>query len=105
MRVLLELERLGPPVFDGIAHAVQRTDAGIAAPGEDQFARATHPDQLVVDHVRRHANQRQVAPVLPDQLVPGGVRDQMREALERDGVAVADELLDGSSQREQLGQR
>ena len=43
--------------------------------------------------------------MLPDQLVPGGVRDQMREALERDGVAVADELLDGSSQREQLGQR
>ena len=94
MRVLLELERRRPAVLDRVAEPVQRADAGIAAPGEDELPRAAHPDQLVVDDVGRHPDQRQVAPFLPDQLVPRGVRNQVREALERDGVAVVDELGD-----------
>ena len=89
VRVLLELERRRPAVLDRVAEPVQRADAGVAAPREDELARAAHPDQLVVDDVRRHPDERQVAPLLPDQLVARGVRDQMREALERDGVAVA----------------
>jgi hypothetical protein len=94
VRVLLELERLRPSVLDGVAKAVQRADAGIAAPREHELARAAHPDQLVVDHVRRHPHERQVPPALPDQLVPRRVRDQVREALERDDVAVVHELRD-----------
>ena len=56
------------------------------------FAGAPHPDQLVVDDVGGHPDERQVAPSLPDQLVPGRMRDQVREAFERDDVAVVDEL-------------
>ena len=47
-------------------------------------------DQLVVDHVGRHAHEGEVAPALADDLVTGGVRDQVGEALHRDGVAVVD---------------
>ncbi len=94
VRVLLELERRRPAVLDRVAQPVQRADARVAAPREDELARAAHPDQLVVDDVGRHPHERQVAPPLPDQLVPGRVRDQVREALERDDVAVAHELRD-----------
>jgi hypothetical protein len=73
---------------------MQRADAGIAAPGEDELSGRAHPDQLVVHQVRGHPDQRQVAPPLPDQLVARGVRDQVREALQRDGVPVVDELRD-----------
>jgi hypothetical protein len=100
VRMLLELERRRPAVLHGVAEAMQRADAWIPAPGEDEFARAAHADQLVVDDVRRHAQERQVPPAAPDQLVPGGVRDQVREALERDRVGVADELVDRLPQRD-----
>src|SRR5215212_5856766 len=97
--MLLELERLRPAVLDGIAKAVQRADARVAAPRENELARAAHPDQLVVDEIRRHAHERELAPLLPDQLVPRGVRDQVREPLERDGVAVAHGALDRITKR------
>ncbi len=64
------------------------------------LARAAHADQLVVDDVRRHPDQRQIAPFLPDQLVPGGVWNQVREALERDDVAVVDVLGDRVGERD-----
>ena len=95
VRVLLELERPRPAVLDRVAQPVQRADAGVAAPREDELRRAAGADQLVVDDVGRHPHERQLAPLLPDQLVPRGVRDQVREALERDRVAVADERGDG----------
>ena len=94
VRVLLDLERRRPAVLDRVAQPVQRADARVAAPREDELARAAHPDQLVVDHVRRHPDERQVAPALPDQLVAGGVRDQVGEALERDDVAVVHQVGD-----------
>ena len=100
VRVLLELERRRPAVLDRVAEPVQRADAGVAAPREDELPGAAHPDQLVVDDVGRHPDERQVAPPLADQLVPGRVRDQVREALERDGVAVADELGDRLGERD-----
>ena len=55
-------------------------------------------DQLVVHHVGRHPHERQVAPALADDLVAGGVRDEVGEALERDRVAVVDELGHGLAQ-------
>ena len=70
--MLLDRQRARPAVLDGIAQAVQRADAGIAAPGEDHLLGAAHADQLVVDEVRRHADQREVAAALPDHLVAGG---------------------------------
>jgi hypothetical protein len=63
-------------------------------PHEKTSLRAAHPDQLVVDEVRRHPDEREVAPALTDELVACGVRDQVREAFERDRVAVVHEQLD-----------
>ena len=92
--VLLELERDRPVVLDRIPEPVQRPDPGVPAPGEDELAGGAHPDQLVVDQVRRHPDQRQVAPSLPDQLVPRGLGNEVREPFEGDGIPVANELGD-----------
>ena len=82
--VLLDLERARPAVLDRVAEAVQRADAGIAAPREDVSLRAQpDADQLVVDDVGRHPDEVQVTPPLADDLVAGGERDEVGEALER----------------------
>src|SRR5262249_27676805 len=100
MRVLLEIEWLGPAMLDRVAEAVERADSGVAAPGEDETAGAAHADQLVVDHVRSHPHERQLAALLTDQLVTGRVRDQVREAFEGDGVTVAHELVHRVAERD-----
>jgi hypothetical protein len=51
----------------------------------------------------RHPHEREVALALADDLLPGGDRDQVREAFQRDGVAVVDEVGDGLLQRRDLG--
>src|SRR6185437_14301461 len=55
MAVLLQLERLRPAALDRVTKPVETPYARVAAPREDETARAAHPDQLVVDDVRRHA--------------------------------------------------
>lgn len=105
VRVLLELELPRPVVLDRVPQAVQRADARVAAPREDELAGAGGSDQLVVDHVRRHPHKRQVAPLLPDKLVPRRVRNQAREALESDGVPISHEFRDGLRQGDDLSQR
>ena len=67
--------------------------------------RAVGADQLIVDDVRRHAHERQVLALMPDDFVAGGERNQVREALEGDGVAVVDEFLDGVSKLKDGSQR
>ncbi|MNP62146.1 hypothetical protein D3C76_1573980 [compost metagenome] len=79
---------------------MQRTHTRVTAPGEDQLAGATGADQLVVDQVRSHAHQGQVALALTDDLVAGGSRDQVGETFEGDGIAILDELLHGFVKRE-----
>ena len=79
---------------------MQRTDAGIAAPGKRQFSRAAHPDHLVVDQVGGHSDQVQVAPTLTDHFVPGGKWDQMRKAFQRDARAIGDKTLDRLAHRQ-----
>src|SRR5580704_8461720 len=69
---------------------MQRADTGISAPGKSQSARASHTDHLVIDQVRRHADQMEVAPLLSDDLVPGGMRDEMRESLQGNTLPVMD---------------
>jgi hypothetical protein len=82
---------------------VQRADARVAGPGEHQLGRAAGPDELVVDDVRGHPDQGQPAPALPDDLVAGGDRDEVGEALQRDGVAVVHQLGDGVGERDDPG--
>ncbi len=86
--VLAGLDEARIAVLDGVAHAVQRAHAGVAAPGEDQLAGTACADHLVVDHVGGHAHQGQVSPVLPDDLVARREGDQVREPLQGHGVAV-----------------
>ena len=78
-----------------VAQAVKRANARISAPGKNQLRGAAHADQLVVDQVRRHTNQRQIAPLLPDNFVPRGEGNQVGESLERNRVAVVHELRNG----------
>ena len=74
---------------------MQAADAGVAQPREDELAGHAGADHLVVDDVRRQARQGQVALALADDLVAGREADEVREALDGDGVAVAHELGDG----------
>jgi hypothetical protein len=85
--VLLDLERLRPAVFDRVAEAMERSDAGIAAPREHQLRRGAAADHLVVDQIRRHPDQREIRQPLPDDFMAGRKRDEVREALERDARA------------------
>ena len=52
---------------------------------------AARADELVVDEVGGHADEREIAPALPDDLVARRERDEVGEAFQRDGVAVADQ--------------
>ena len=94
MRVLFELERSAASLLHRVAQAMQRADAGIAAPGKHQLRGAAGADQLIVDQVGRHADQRQIAPALADDLVSGGERNQVSEAFQRHDVAVMNHFLD-----------
>ncbi len=89
-------------MLDGVAEAMQRADPGVAAIGEHEPAGGAHPDHLVVEHVRRHPDQLEVAATLPQQLMAGREGDQVRETLERHAVAIRDELADGLVERYQL---
>ena len=90
MTVLLELDRVRPAFFDRIPESRQRTDTGIATPREHHLAHAAHANQLVVNDIRRHADDREVAAALADDLVSGRVGDQVCEPLHRDAVAIVD---------------
>src|ERR1700733_4162562 len=68
---------------------------GFATPGEDQAPRTSSSDHLVVDEIGRHADEREVAPPLTDDLVARGHGNKVREALEGHGVTVMDQLGDG----------
>ena len=86
--------RLAAGALGHPADGVQAADARVAEPGEDELARHAGADHLVVDDVRRHADERQVAAALADDLVAGREADEVREALDGDAVAVPDERRD-----------
>src|SRR5438445_637291 len=79
-----------PAVLDRVAEAMQRADARVAAVGEDELAGGTDADHLVVQQIRRHPDQLQLATPLAQQLMPGGERNQVGESLERDAVTIVD---------------
>ena len=85
----------------------RRTACRLPTPGlpiqlKISFEATPGADHLVVDHVGGHAGERQVAPALPDDLVARREADQVRESLDRDGVAVAHELAHGVLHRRDL---
>ena len=93
--VLLDLEGRRVGVLDAPPDGVQRPRPRVAHPREHQAGDDPGGHQLVADHVGGEPAQGEVAPSLPDQLVPGGVADEMGEALDRHGVAVGDQPADG----------
>jgi hypothetical protein len=95
VRALGDLQRLRPLALNGIAQAVEGAHPGVAAPGEGEFRGAAGPDHLVMDEVRRHADQVQVAALLPDDFVAGREGNEVREALERDTLPVFNVAGDG----------
>jgi hypothetical protein len=103
--VLFELDRPRPAALERVAQPVQRADAGVACPREDQLPGAAHADELVVDHVRRHPHERQVALALTDHLVPGRERDQVGEPFHRHDVPVPHVRGDGVAQARRLHRR
>ena len=88
MRVLDRLDGARKLVLDGVAHAPQQADPGVAGVGEHHLLRHPHADHLVVDDVGGHADESQVLDPLADRFMRGGMRDEVGEALEGDGVAV-----------------
>ncbi len=88
MAVFEDLDRMRPAFLDRIAQPVQRTHTGVAAPGKDQLLGAAGADHLVVDQIRRHADQGQIAFLLADDFVAGRKRNQMREAFQGRGGPV-----------------
>jgi hypothetical protein len=103
--MLLDRQRSRPAIFYSVAQPVERADARIAAPRKGQLFRRAHADQLVVDEVRRHADQLQPLAALADDLVRGREWDEMREALHRHAVAIAHVRGDRIMQGKNLGHR
>ena len=68
---------------------------GLPPQEKTSFSDRAHADQLVVDQVRRHADQRQALAALADHLVPGGEGDEMGEPFHGDRVAVLHMFFDG----------
>ena len=99
MAVLLQLQRVRPPVLNRVAQPVQRPYTGVAAPREHELARAAHTDELIVDQIRRHAYETQVALLLPHDLITGAEGYEMGEALHGDSGAVVNILRDSIMQR------
>src|SRR5947208_7279484 len=98
--MLLDANRHRPAALVGIAEAMERAHAGIADPGENEFFRATHADELIVDEVRRHPDEGEMAPTLPNDLVPGREGNEMGEPFHGDGIAVAQGRFDGVGETE-----
>src|SRR5512143_460778 len=97
--MLFELELVRPAVLDCVAQPMQRPDARVPAPGKDQLGAATHPDPLIVDEIGRHPDQSQSLTALTDDLVAGGMRNEMGEALQGDRVAILDSRFYGFGER------
>jgi hypothetical protein len=76
--VLLDRERLRPAVLDRVAQTMQRAHPGLPPQENTSFGTA-HADELIVKQVRRHLDEGQPAPLLADDLMSGGIRDEMGE--------------------------
>jgi hypothetical protein len=101
VRMLLDRDRNRPAILVGVAETVQRSDAGIADPGEHELVGASHADELIVDEVGRHPDQGQMPAALADDLVSGREWDQMGEAFHGHRIAIPDGRFHGLGQRQE----
>ena len=101
--MLLDRDRPRPAVLVGVAEAVQRADAGVADPGEDQLVGAAHADELIVDEVGRHPDEGEMPAALADDLVSRRIRNEMGEPLHGHGIAIPDGRFDGLGEGQETG--
>src|SRR3569833_743029 len=83
VRVLLDFDLVRPALLGRLAEAMQRADAGVAAPGDDEPVDAAHADHLIVNQIRRHTDERQMLAALPDDLVYGRLLYEISAGWER----------------------
>ena len=88
MASLFEFEVGWPFILDGVAKPVQRTHPRITPPRECELANTAGADELIVYDIRRHTYQGQLAPLLPDDLVTGGKRNEVGEAFKCEEVSI-----------------
>src|ERR1051326_7442399 len=88
MRVLFNRKRDGHTFFDGAPQAMQRTYPRIAHVAKDELACYPCCDHLIIDEIRGHADKRQIATALANDLVPGGEADEGSEAFDSHGHAI-----------------
>src|SRR5712691_11185589 len=103
--MFLDRERMRPAVLDRVAEAVQRAHPRVAAPGKHQLLRTAHADELVIEEVRRHADEREALAALADDLVSGRERDQVGEPLHRDHIAIPNGFLHRLGKRQKARHR
>jgi hypothetical protein len=102
--VVANLDRARHALFGGAAVGVPEASADVAGPCGHHTLYAARPDQLVEQDVGDRPDQREVAPLLADDLVAGGEGNQRLErAADRYGVAVADVASDRVGHGEELG--
>ena len=102
VRMLDDLDLVRPAVLVGVPETVQRADARIAAPGKRHALGAAHADQLVVNQIRRHADQREAFAFLADDFMPRRKGNEMREAFHGNRVAILHVRFDRLREREKF---
>src|SRR5262249_56366540 len=76
VRVVLGLERARDPLLERATKRVSSSMLHVADPRGDDLAHATGGDEMLEADVRDRPHQRQVASLLPDQLVGRSERDE-----------------------------
>src|SRR6266700_427925 len=100
MGVFFKFKWSGNVFFDGTTKAMQWANAGVAQVAEHHLPRYACRHHLIVDQVRRHPNQRQVAAVLANDLMSSGKTDEGSKAFNSNRHPVMDILGDRLFQRE-----
>ena len=98
MTVFFDLQRLRPAFLHRIAKPMQRANPRISTPRKNKLASGTHTNELVINHVGRHADQGQILFTLANNFMPCGMWDQVGETLHGHLVAVMDESVNGLTQ-------
>src|SRR2546421_11926598 len=100
MGVFFKFKGSGNAFFDGTTKAMQWANAGDAQVAEHHLPRYACRHHLIIDQVRRHPNQRQVAAVLANDLMSSGKTDEGSKAFYGNRHPVMDILGDRLFQRE-----
>ncbi len=87
-------------LFGGAPVVVSQPFADVAHPGSPHFAHTSRTDKLIEEHIRDGADQRQVAPLLANEFMPGGKRDErLQRQPQRDRCSIWHKAFDSLTHR------